>query len=68
MSTPNVIQNESSRSQLATIGMTHVFGDGSVNDLRVNYSDSTATGTPLMDNFAGTTPLTGSQVFPKRRH
>ena len=64
MSTPNVIQNESSRSQLATTGMTHVFGDSSVNDLRVNYSDSKASGYSTMDNYGGAVPLTDSLVFP----
>ena len=64
MSTPNVVQNQSSRSQLVTTGITHVFGDSSINDLRVNYSDSNATGYSTMDSYGGAVPLTDSLVFP----
>ncbi len=63
-STPNVIQLQSSRAESVTVGLTHVFGDGSINDLRVNYSDSKATGSSTTDNFGGTTPLPNSLIFP----
>ena len=64
MSTPNIVQNQSSRSQLATTGVTHVFSDTSIDDLRVNYSDSRASGYSTMDNYGGAVPLTDSLVFP----
>jgi hypothetical protein len=64
LSTPNIIRFQSSRAEVATAGVTHVFSDGSINDLRVNYSDSTASGSTARDNFGGTTPIADSQVFP----
>ena len=64
MSTPNIIQNQSSRSQLVTTGITHVFDDSSINELRVNYSDSKASGYSTMDSYGGAVPLTDSEVFP----
>jgi outer membrane receptor protein involved in Fe transport len=64
MSTPNIVQNQSSRSQLATAGVTRVIGDSSINDLRVNYSDSNASGYSTMDSYGGAVPLTDSLVFP----
>jgi hypothetical protein len=63
-STPNVLTEQSSRSQLATVGATHEFGNGALNDLRVNYSTATSTGTSTMDNFGGAVPLTDSEIFP----
>ncbi|HXM46122.1 MAG TPA: TonB-dependent receptor [Bryobacteraceae bacterium] len=63
-STPNILTEQSSRSQLATVGATHEFGDGILNDLRVNYSTATATGFSTMDNYGGAVPLTDSEMFP----
>jgi hypothetical protein len=63
-STPNILTEQSSRSQLATIGATHEFGDGILNDLRLNYSTATSTGFSTMDNYGGAVPLTDSEIFP----
>jgi hypothetical protein len=63
-STPNILSNESTRSQLVTVGATHEFGDGILNDLRLNYSTATATGSSIMDNFGGAVPLPDSVVLP----
>jgi hypothetical protein len=63
-STPNILTEQSSRSQLATVGATHVFGNGALNDLRLNYSTATSSGYSTMDNFGGAVPLTDSEIFP----
>ena len=63
-STPNILTNQSSRSQQGTVGMTHVFGNGALNDLRVNYSTATSTGSSIMDDFGGAVPLPDSEIFP----
>jgi hypothetical protein len=63
-STPNVVTEQSARSQLVTVGATHEFGNGSLNDLRLNYSTATATGYSTMDNYGGAIPLTASEIFP----
>ena len=62
-STPNILTDQSSRSQLATVGATHVFGNGALNDLRLNYSTATLTGVSTMDNYGGAVPLDYSQIF-----
>jgi hypothetical protein len=64
VSSPNVVTSQSTRSQLATAGITHEFGDGILNDLRVNYSTATSTGQSYMNNYGGAVPLTDSEVFP----
>ena len=63
-STPNILTNQSSRSQLATAGVTHVFGNGALNDLRLNYSTATSRGSSTMDDYGGAVPLADSQIFP----
>jgi carboxypeptidase family protein len=63
-STPNILMDQSSRSQLATIGATHVFGNGSLNDLRLNYSTATLSGSSTMDSYGGAIPLPDSEAFP----
>jgi len=63
-STPNILTEQSSRSQLATVGATHVFGNGALNDLRLNYSTATSTGLSTMDNYGGAVPLPESEIFP----
>jgi hypothetical protein len=63
-STPNILTNQSSRSQQGTVGMTHVFSNGALNDLRVNYSTATSTGSSIMDDFGGAVPLPDSEIFP----
>ncbi len=62
---PNMVTSQSSRSHLATVGATHAFSGGAINDLRVNYSRSSASGYSLMDTFGGAVPLTPSQIFPQ---
>ena len=62
-STPNILTDQSTHSQLATVGATHVFGNGALNDLRLNYSTASATGSSIMDNYGGAVPLTDS-IFP----
>ncbi len=61
---PNVVTYQSSHSDLITAGLGKILANGLVNDLRVNYSRSTASSVSLMDNFGGATPLTASEVFP----
>lgn len=63
-STPNILTEQSTRSQLVTAGVTHEFGDGILNDLRLNYSTATSTGFSTMDNYGGAVPLTDSEIFP----
>ena len=62
-SSPNVLTSQSTRSQLATAGATHVFGNGTLNDLRLNYSNASFTANSTMDNYGGAVALTNS-VFP----
>jgi hypothetical protein len=64
MSIPNVVMTQSSRSHLATAGVSHVFQGGALNDLRVNYSRSSSSGASAMDNYGGAVPLSPSQIFP----
>lgn len=61
---PNVVTSQSSHSQTFTAGMTHSFGNGEINDLRLNYSASSAAGQSAMDNYGGAVPLTDALAFP----
>ena len=63
VSSPNILTDQSTRSQLVTVGATHVFGNGTLNDLRLNYSTASATGHSMMDSYGGAVALTDS-VFP----
>jgi hypothetical protein len=63
-STPNILTDQSSRSQLVTGGVTHIFRNGALNDLRVNYSDAKLTGSSTMDNYGGAVPLPQADAFP----
>lgn len=65
VSSANIVQYQTSRSQVLTTGMTHIFSGGALNDLRVNYSNSNFSGYSVMDNYGGAVPLVDSQVFPK---
>jgi carboxypeptidase family protein len=62
---PNMVTYQSSHSDLLTAGLGKILANGLVNDLRLNYSRSTASSVAIMDNFAGAVPLTDSVVFPK---
>ncbi len=62
---PNVVTFQDTHSQSLTGGFTRTFGGGAVNDLRVNYSDSSTRGNNVMDNYGGAIPLNDSVVFPK---
>ena len=61
---PNIIMDQSSRSQLVTAGVTHVFADGILNDLRLNFSAMSGSGSSRMDSLGGAVPLTDSEIFP----
>jgi hypothetical protein len=61
---PNMVTYQSSHSDLVTAGLGKILANGMVNDLRVNYSRSTASSVSIMDNFGGAIPLTGAEVFP----
>jgi len=63
-STPNILTDQSSRSQLVTVGATHVFSNGALDDLRLNYSTATLSGASTMDSYGGAVPLTDSEIFP----
>lgn len=63
--TPNVITDQSSHNDTFTAGVTHTFSDGTLNDVRVNYSKMSGGGVSRMDNYGGAVPLLDSQVFPK---
>jgi hypothetical protein len=65
VTSPNLLTNQNSRSQTATVGLTRTFSNGVLNDLRLNYSKSTANGQTIMDNYGGAIPLSDSLVFPK---
>jgi Carboxypeptidase regulatory-like domain/TonB dependent receptor len=62
---PNVVTHQSSHSDVYTAGVGTILSGGLVNDLRVNYSRSTALSYSIMDNFGGAVPLVDSEVFPK---
>jgi outer membrane receptor protein involved in Fe transport len=62
--TPNIVQSQSTHSDAITTGATHMFGGDLLNDVRVNYSRSSAGGFTTMDSYGGATPLPGSLVFP----
>lgn len=62
--TPNVITDQSSHTDLVTVGVTHTFSDGTLNDVRLNYSRMSSSGVSRMDNYGGAVPLLDSQVFP----
>jgi hypothetical protein len=65
IASPNMLTYSSSHAELFTIGVGRIFADGIVNDLRANYSRSTATSVATMDSYGGAVPLTASEVFPK---
>jgi hypothetical protein len=52
------------RTQTATVGSSWVVNQRMVNDLRFNYSKSTASNNIELDNFGGATPLSDSALFP----
>jgi hypothetical protein len=64
ISSPNVVTSQSSHSLLVTTGATHVFSFGALNDLRVNYSRTSAGRQSTMDDFGGASLLADSLVFP----
>jgi hypothetical protein len=64
MSTPNIVTGQSSHSQTVTVGATHVFAGGEINDIRASWSASSSAGASFMDDFGGAVPLKDSQVFP----
>jgi hypothetical protein len=61
---PNVLTHQASHTELVTAGLGKILANGFVNDLRVNYSRSTASSYSTMDNYGGAVPLTASEVFP----
>ena len=61
---PNVLTHQSSHSNLLTAGLGNILPNGIVNDLRVNYSRTTASSYSIMDSYGGAVPLTASEVFP----
>jgi hypothetical protein len=62
---PNVLTHQASHSELITAGLGTILPNGLVNDLRVNYSRSSASSYNTMDNYGGATPLSAYQVFPQ---
>ena len=65
LTSPNVVNSQSSNASTATLGATHAFKGGAIDDLRVNYSRSSSAGVSTMDDFGGAVPLADSLVFPK---
>src|SRR3984957_20266318 len=61
---PNVLTHQSSHSNLFTAGLGSILPNGIVNDLRVNYSRTTASSYSILDNYGGAVPLNASEVFP----
>jgi hypothetical protein len=61
---PNILTHQASHSELLTAGLGYILPNGMVNDLRVNYSRSTASSYSIMDSYGGATPLTAAEVFP----
>ncbi|MCU1224332.1 MAG: hypothetical protein JWQ42_2425 [Edaphobacter sp.] len=49
-------------TQTATVGATWILTPWIVNDLRVNYSRNSGTGSYVLDNFAGAVPLTNGDL------
>jgi hypothetical protein len=60
----NIYTNRLSHTETGTVGYGKVLPDGSVNDLRFNYSTYTNASRSIMDNFGGAIPLTSAEVFP----
>ncbi len=50
--------------QTLTAGINYWITGRSINDLRINWSESYASSSELLDNFAGAAPLIPSQVLP----
>ena len=63
-SSPNVLTQQDSRSNAGTVGLTIAGSSGSINDTRINYSQSSSRNFSIMDNFGQATPLAASSVFP----
>jgi Carboxypeptidase regulatory-like domain/TonB dependent receptor len=61
---PNVLTHQASHSSLITAGLGNILANGIVNDLRVNYSRTTASSYSIMDNYGGAIPITAGEVFP----
>jgi hypothetical protein len=62
---PNVVTSSADRAHNATGGATHVFRNGMVDDLHVNYSKTNTSQSSYMDSFGGAVPLTNALAFPK---
>ena len=65
LTTPNVVTNTNSNSKTGTGGLTKSFGNGGINDLRLNYSKFSNESSSSMDNFGGAIPLNDALVFPR---
>ena len=63
-SSPNVLTQQDSHSNAGTVGLTIAGSSGSINDTRINYSQSSSRNFSIMDAFGGATPLVESSVFP----
>lgn len=62
--TPNSIANTSIGTHTATAGAVWVGGGHTANDLRLNYTLSSASSNTAMDNYGGAVPLNDSVAFP----
>jgi hypothetical protein len=60
----NVLIDQNSHSQTATVGLTRTSASGWVNDVRFNYSQTSSLSFSTTDSYGGATPLTDSLAFP----
>ena len=65
MSIPNVISSRDSANHSLTGALTSTLNPLVTNDLRINLTRSSNSGTSTMDNYGGGVPLNGSLVFPQ---
>ena len=65
MTIPNVITSSKSTNHSLTAALTSTLNPLVSNDLRLNASRSSNSGSSTMDNYGGGVPLDGSLVFPQ---
>lgn len=64
LSTPNTVSSTSVDTTAGTTALTTVVGAHTTNDLRFNFTHSSAASNSTLDNYGGAAPLTDAEVFP----
>ncbi len=60
----NTVSSNENKNHTVTGSWMWARSEESTNDLRVNYTDASASSNSVMDNFGGAVPPTQSQLFP----